>query len=140
MIVYERPIRFEEVDVARIVFFGRYLNFAHEAMEHFFAGVDGGYAELVTRRGIGLPAVAVAMSFKSPTRYTDTLHIETSTKRLGSRSAVLRYRMRRARDGELACEIEHTVVTSNLEEMRSVDMPSDVRAVLLAHLEPSETA
>jgi 4-hydroxybenzoyl-CoA thioesterase len=135
MLVYERPIRFEEVDAARIVFFGRYLGFAHEAMEHLFSGIEGGYSHLILARHTGFPAVHVEMSFSAPTRYGDTLHIETSTAKIGNRSAVLRYRMRRAADGVLSAEVQHTVVTTDLDAMKSCDMPDDVRAALTAHLE-----
>ena len=33
MFRYERPVRFAEVDAARIVFFARYLDFCHDALE-----------------------------------------------------------------------------------------------------------
>lgn len=135
MIALERPIRFEEVDAARIVFFARYLNFAHEAMENFFAGLEGGYARMITDREVGLPAVDVRIRYHAPTRYGDTLRIETTTARLGTRSAVLRYRMFRTHDGAMVAEVEHTVVSSNLVKLGSVDMPEDVRAVFSAHLE-----
>ena len=40
MFVWERPIRFDEVDPAGIVFFARYANFAHEAIEGFFEDLE----------------------------------------------------------------------------------------------------
>ena len=43
MVSLERPIKFEDVDAASIVFFARFLNYAHEAMERFFAPLEGGY-------------------------------------------------------------------------------------------------
>ena len=135
--VYRRPIRFEEVDAARIVFFARYLNFAHEAMEAFFDGLDGGYVRLISEREVGLPAVDVRIRYASPARYGDVLLIETTTRRLGNRSAVLGYAMKRERGGELVCDVEHTVVVSDLVRMRSIEMPSDVRAAFLAHAEPA---
>ncbi|MBL9024012.1 MAG: acyl-CoA thioesterase [Myxococcales bacterium] len=135
MIVYERPVRFEEVDAARIVFFGRYLYYAHEAMEHFFAGLDGGYPRLITERGVGLPAVDVRSEFSAPLRYGDRLRIETTTAKLGNRSAVLRYRMRAEASGQVCATVLHTVVATDLAAMRSIDMPSDVRAIFEAHLE-----
>jgi 4-hydroxybenzoyl-CoA thioesterase len=133
VIVYERPIRFEEVDAARILFFARFLNIAHEAMEHFFAGLDGGYSHLITRREVGLPAVDVKMSFHAPVRYGDVLLVKTSTAKLGNRSATLHYVMERRGDSAPAAEVWHTVVTTDLQAMRSIEMPSDVRAILLAH-------
>ena len=89
-------------------------------------------------RRIGLPAVHVEVSFSAPVRYGDTLRIETSVARVGNRSATLLYRMIRARDEALSAELRHTVVTTDLRELRSCEMPADVRALLVAHLEPGD--
>jgi 4-hydroxybenzoyl-CoA thioesterase len=137
MVVLERPVRFEEVDAAGIVFFARYVAYAHEAMERFFAPLEGGYPRLVGERKIGFPAVRVETDYHAPTRYGDVLRIETTTARLGNRSATLRYRMVRAHDGVLAAVVSHTVVVSDLVALRSIDMPADVRAELVRHLEPA---
>lgn len=135
MIVYERPVRFEDVDAARIVFFGRYLFYAHEAMEHFFSGLEGGYPRLIVERGVGLPAVDVQCQFSSPVRYGDSLRIETTTAKLGNKSAQLRYCMVKGGTGELAATVLHTIVTTDLAAMKSIAMPADVRAIFEAHLE-----
>ncbi|NUQ75385.1 MAG: acyl-CoA thioesterase [Polyangiaceae bacterium] len=135
MVIFERPIKFEEVDAANIVFFARFVTYAHEAMEHFFGALEGGYASLILERRVGLPAVHVDMSFSAPVRYGDTLRIETSIPQVGNRSATLRYRMIRARDGVLSAELRHKVVTTDLNALKSCVMPADVRALLLAHLE-----
>jgi len=141
VVIFDRPIKFEEVDAAKIVFFARFLNYAHEAMEDFFAALpNGGYAGLIIDRRVGLPAVHVEMTFSSPARYGDTLRIETSVARLGKRSATLRYRMLDARTGAARAEVQHTVVTTDLDAMRSCDMPDDVRAHLAAHLEAEAKA
>jgi acyl-CoA thioesterase FadM len=83
-----------------------------------------------------LPAVKVGMSFHAPAKYGDVLRIETSTAHLGNRSATLRYRMFRERDGVLSVEVEHTVVTTNLETLTSCVMPEDVRAIFAEHVVP----
>jgi 4-hydroxybenzoyl-CoA thioesterase len=93
VIVYERAIRFEEVDAAAIVFFARFVNYAHEAMEHFFSRLDGGYAGLIVGRRIGFPAVHLDVAFAAPVRFGDALRIETRVARVGNRSAVFHYRM-----------------------------------------------
>jgi 4-hydroxybenzoyl-CoA thioesterase len=135
VVIFERPIKFEEVDAANIVFFGRFSTYAHEAMEHFFGDLEGGYAGLILERRIGLPAVRLEASFASPLRYGDRLRIETTVVRVGNRSAVFRYRMLNAGSLELAAELLHTVVTTDLSVLRSCDMPDDVRALLLVHQE-----
>ena len=148
MIVFERPIKFEEVDAANIVFFARFVTYAHEAMEHFFGVLDGGYAGLVLDRRVGLPAVHVDITFTAPARYGDVLRIETRVAKVGNRSAVLWYRMFHTGPSRgslpppadagfrLVCEMKHTIVTTDLGTLTSCDMPADVRAQLLAHLEP----
>lgn len=130
-------MRFEDVDAARVVFFARFLNYAHEAMECFFDAAEGGYAGMVMARSIGFPAVRAEVSFHAPLRFGDVVDIDTTTARLGNRSATLRYRFRR-QDGVLAAEVLHTVVVSDLGPMRSMDMPADIRAVLTAHLESAD--
>jgi 4-hydroxybenzoyl-CoA thioesterase len=66
--------------------------------------------------------------------------------KVGNRSAVLWYRMHHAGPGRgphgqidgdfrLACELKHTVVTTDLGTLTSCDMPPDVRALLLQHTE-----
>jgi 4-hydroxybenzoyl-CoA thioesterase len=134
VIVHERAVRFEDVDAAGIVFFARFLGYAHEAMEAFFAAADGGYVGLITERRMGFPAVRVEVDFQAPLRYGDRLRIETVCERLGTRSATLRYRMVR-HDGVLAAAVRHTVVVTDLVTVKSCDMPADVRRVLEAHLE-----
>ncbi|XXX79754.1 acyl-CoA thioesterase [Sorangium sp. So ce134] len=135
MVSLDRPIKFEDVDAAHIVFFARFLNYAHEAMERFFAPLEGGYARLILERRIGLPAVRVEADYAAPVRYGEALRIETSVVHLGRRSATFRYRMIRAHDGVLSAELRHTVVTTDLVQLSSVPMPEDVRALLSAHLE-----
>ena len=150
MIVFDRAIKFEEVDAANIVFFARFVTYAHEAMEHFFGGLPGGYADLILERRVGFPAVHVEIAFTAPARYGDVLRIETRVARIGNRSAVLWYRMHhvgKGRDagadpeggpqtlGRLVCELKHTIVTTDLRTLTSCDMPDDVRGILAQHLE-----
>ena len=133
MIVYQRPIRFDEVDPAGIVFFGRYVNYAHEAMENFFGHLEGGYPELIMARRIGLPTVHLEADFRAPLRYGDTLRIETSCGKLGTTSATLVHEMRSVASGELAAVVRHVVVTVTLATLRPCTMPDDVRSTFAAH-------
>jgi 4-hydroxybenzoyl-CoA thioesterase len=135
MVFYDRPVKFEDVDAAHIVFFARFMSYAHEAMEHFFAPLQGGYVGLIVTRRIGLPAVRVEVDFTSPLRYGEMLCIETSVTRIGRRSATMRYRMVRAHDEVLVADLRHTVVTTDLDTLKSCPMPEDVRALLSAHLD-----
>ncbi len=134
VIVYERPVRFDEVDPAGIVFFARFMNYAHEAMENFFSGLEGGYAALIQTRKIGFPTVRLEADFAIPLRYGDTLHVETSCSKLGNSSATLVHEMRSAASGEVCAVVRHIVVTVTLGVLTPCAMPDDVRAQFVAHL------
>lgn len=133
MFTYERKVHFEEVDAAGIVFFGRYLNYAHEAMEAFFAGVEGGYESLIMVRRIGFPAVHVTIDYRAPLRYGDRIGIDVDVTKIGKTSFVLRYGMVR-QDGVDVATVEHTCVCSDLRGPTKIAFPDDVRAILQKHL------
>jgi 4-hydroxybenzoyl-CoA thioesterase len=135
MFRYERPIRFEDVDAAQIVFFPRFFNYCHEAMEALFGALDGGYVRLITERHLGLPAVHVSCDFKSPLRYGDVARIDVSVVKVGTTSCTFRYDVARAKDGAHVATVTHTCVVSQLgAAMAKTSIPADVRAVLEAHL------
>ena len=136
MVTLDRPVRFEEIDAAGIVFFAHFATIAHDALVHFFAPLEGGYAGLIQKRRVGLPTVAFGADFKSPARFGDVLRVETRVEKLGSRSAALRHEIRQP-DGRLVATLAHTVVTTDLDRVVSVDMPADVRALFEAHVEPA---
>jgi len=131
--VYRRHVRFEDVDAAGIVFFARYLNMCHEAMESFFSDVEGGYAALVMERKIGLPAVNVEVDYTAPLRYGDVVDIETDITHIGNSSCTLRYRCYRAESRVQVAHIRHTCVVCELAGPSKIPIPSDVLAILKQH-------
>ena len=132
-IVYERPVRFDEVDAAGIVFFGRFFSYCHEAMERFFDGVNGGYVGLITQRKIGFPAVHVDAAWKAPLRYGETARIEVSTTHVGTTSFTLRYTVTRVVDDAAIATIDNVTVATDLATMTKVALPTDCRALLESH-------
>jgi YbgC/YbaW family acyl-CoA thioester hydrolase len=137
VIAYERPIRFDEVDPAGIVFFARFMNYAHEAMENFFASLEGGYPALIQGRKVGLPTVRLEADFLVPLRYGESLRIETSCTHLGNTSATLMHEMRNATSRDLCAVVRHVVVTVTLGVLKPCAMPADVRAQFVAHQVPT---
>lgn len=87
---YERPVRFADVDAARIVFFARYLDYCHDAIEALFNDLPGGYAHLTMVRDIGVPSVRVEVDYRAPLRYGDVALIDVTVERVGEKSITLR--------------------------------------------------
>ena len=134
MIIHDRPVHFEDVDVAGIVFFARFFGYCHDAMERFFDDVDGGYVALITKRKIGFPAVHASSDFKSPIRYGDVARIAGTVTKLGTTAVHFRFEMTRAQDGAAVATMNHVHVCSNLVTLTKLPLPPDVREALTAHL------
>lgn len=133
MIVHERPVHFQEVDAAGVVFFGRFMDYCHDAMDRFFDGVPGGYVGLITKRRLGFPAVHVDAKWSVPLRYGDTMRIEVTVLKVGTTSCTFRYRFVRAADGAEVATIDHVTVCSTLDTFQKTPLPDDCRALLESH-------
>ena len=132
--VFDRPVRFDEVDAARILFFARFFNYAHDAMEAFFGQLPGGYVRLINERKIGLPAVHVESDFISPLRYGDVARIEVNAVRVGRSSCAFRHTMSRKDDGAQVAVVLHVCAAVELETMRAIPLPDDMRTLLTRYL------
>jgi len=138
MFVHRRPVRFAEVDAARIVFFARYLEFCHDGLEALFGALDGGYPALTMGRDIGIPSVHAEVHWRAPLRYGDTARIEITVLKLGRTSITFRHRLVRDADDVVCADVRQVVVTALLATLTPVPLPDDVRALLAQHLVPDE--
>jgi 4-hydroxybenzoyl-CoA thioesterase len=134
MVTHDRPVHFEDIDAAGLVFFGRFFSYCHDAIERFFEELDGGYRALVTERKIGFPAVHVTSDFKAPLRYGDVARIHASVTKLGATSAHFHFEMIRTRDGAEVATMDHVHVCTDLVTMTKLPFPADVRAALVSHV------
>ena len=132
--LFDRPVRFDEVDAAQILFFARFFNYAHDAMEAFFGQLPGGYVALINDRKVGLPAVHVEADFINPLRFGDVARIEVTVGRIGRSSCSFQHALTRQRDGARVARLLHVCAAVDLITMKSVPMPDDMRALLTDHL------
>jgi YbgC/YbaW family acyl-CoA thioester hydrolase len=133
-LLYDRPVRFEEVDAAGLAFFAHFFHWCHEAMERFFDGVPGGYVGLIMRRRIGFPGVHLHSEWKTPLRYGDVARVELSVVAVGTTSCTFRYVITRGSDGAHVAAIEQVVVATDLNRLVKMKLPDDCRALIEAHL------
>ncbi|MCL2725796.1 MAG: acyl-CoA thioesterase [Polyangiaceae bacterium] len=134
MVIYERPVRMEDIDAAGIVFFPRFFVYAFEAMEHFVNDVPGRHLELFTKERIGFPVVRAACDYRVPLRYGDVIRMAISVTKIGTTSCSFRYDITRVPDGADVATVEHVVVATDLKTLTKIPLPDDIRSLLGAHL------
>ena len=123
-------------DPAGIVYFPRFFEFFHDAMERWFADALGHpYADVIVGRKVGFPSVHTEADFKAPSAFGDRLFIELRVAGLGHKSIVFDYRVRGETDdpaaeprvvGRTVCAVMDLDETSE-RYRRSMVLPADLR-------------
>ena len=127
---FEKKVRFGEIDEAGIVYFPRFFNFYHLAMEEFFEQAVGvPYAEVIKKWKVGFPTVHVEADFFRPVVYGDVLVISMTFPKLGRSSVRMRYRARRKTDDSALADAQLTTACVDMETFRARMIPENLREI-----------
>ena len=124
----ELPVRFGEIDPARVVYYPRFFHYFHQAFESWFGDALGvPYPQVLTEHNIGFPSVRVETEFKKPLRYGDTVRIEIELADVGRKSITLNYKAIRLPDGVLAARATIKTAAIRNDTFESMTIPDDWR-------------
>ncbi len=85
-------VRFNHTDPASYVFFPRYFEMIHAAVEDWFTIALGtNYADIVNVDRIGLPTAKIECEFLHPSRLGDTVELAVYLKRIGTSSITVHF-------------------------------------------------
>ncbi|TVQ90434.1 MAG: acyl-CoA thioesterase [Deltaproteobacteria bacterium] len=125
-------IRFGDCDPAGIIYYPRYFDLFHQAMESWFDGPLGlPYASLIRQHRLGLPSVRAEADYRAPSRFGEQVAVVLSIARLGSSSVHFDYQVR-GPDGGLRVTGRTVCVVMDLDPssetfQRAIPIPSDLR-------------
>ena len=134
------PVRFQDVDAAGVLFFGRIFDYCHQAYEeligsfgidraHYFAGAD--YL---------VPIAHAEADYRSPIRLGERVSVAIDVTRVGRASIRLRYRVTGAGPEDLRAEVVTVHAFVDRATMRPISIPEPLRGFFLGHLAPEEVA
>jgi 4-hydroxybenzoyl-CoA thioesterase len=113
------PIRFGDCDPAGILYYPRYFDLFHQAMEAWFDGPLGlSYARLLGEDRLGLPTVAAQAQYLAPCTFGEAVGVELAVERLGTSSIVFVYTVR-GPDGSERAVGQVTCVVMDLDPARA---------------------
>ncbi len=132
------PVRFADVDAARVLYFPRQLHLLHTVMEDFFREAVGiPYAEMIDSDRIGFPTVRLAVDFRSPIRFGDEVDVTLRVREMGKSRVVFAYDVSLAGRADIAASALQTTVAIDPRAWKSVPIPDRYRARLGAFLAPA---
>ncbi len=124
-------VRFGDVDPAGIVYFPRFLNYIHVALEEFFSRVVGiDYPVLIEKHRVAFPTVHIEMDFKRPLRYGDRVGVEVTPTKLGRTSVEWRYDLFRPNQSVAAASARLVTVYTNMDTFEKEEIPGWLREKL----------
>jgi acyl-CoA thioesterase FadM len=132
------PVRFQDVDGAGVLFFGRIYDYLHVAYEEFWVsgGVDRAY--FFTGAPWIVPIAHSEADYKAPIRHGETITVTIEVVKVGRASFELRYDVTGPRgpgDRRVAAKTVHAFATREAEgRLKPSPIPEDLRMFLLRHL------
>ena len=134
------PVRFQDVDAAGVLFFGRIFDYCHQAYEeligsfgvdraHYFAGAD--YL---------VPIAHAEADYRSPIRLGERVIVTIDVIRVGRASVRLHYRVAGPAAEDLRAEVMTVHAFVDRATMRPISIPEPLRGFFLGHLAPEQVA
>ena len=125
--ISEVNVRFRHCDPAGIVFYPRYFEMINDFVEEWFdKGMGLPFHTLHVGRRIGTPLASVQCDFSAPSRWHETLRQELIVCRIGGASFSAEVTFF-GPDGGVRLKATLTIVTVDLDRMRSTAIPDDLR-------------
>lgn len=123
-------VRFGDEDHAQVVYFPRFFDFFHRALEDFFGDNGLSYRTLIDKHRVGFPAVHAEADFQQPLRFGDVLDIEVWVERIGEKSVTFAFVGTRLGDGAPIARCRLVSACIDMETFRAQAVPEVCRAFL----------
>ena len=130
-----QPVRHPDVDRAGIVYFPRFYDFFHRALEDFFRDEVGvPYHSVEEQLRVAMPVVRIETDFEHPLAHGDVVTIELETERIGEHSITLRYKVFRPGATEPAAVSRTVICCIEVPGWKKLPVPENVRRAFERHL------
>lgn len=123
-------VRWSDVDIAGIIYFGAYVRFIELAETELFRALGFPYARLFDQLDIWLPRVHLDFDFHRPARMDDELIVRTRVERVGHSSITLKIAVHDAATDALDASATLIVATVDRKTMKSSPVPNELRQAL----------
>ena len=129
------PVRFQDVDAAGVLFFGRIYDYCHQAYEELWASAGVDRAWIFAGADFLIPIAHSEADYRAPVRHGERVTVRVDVTHVGRASFHLAYRVsgpRGPEDVRATAKTVHAFV--GRDSMRPIPIPSNLRVFLLRHL------
>lgn len=134
---FEHPIqvRFQDVDAAGVLFYGRVYDYSHVAYEEFWAAMGVDRAWIFSRADFLIPIAHSEADYRKPVLHGERIVVRVDVTRVGRASFSLGYRVTGpGGPGDVRAEVKTVHAFVEKKSMKPIPIPEDLRVFLLRHL------
>jgi acyl-CoA thioester hydrolase len=123
-------VRWSDVDIMGIVYYGRYLRFMEAAETEFFRAIGFPYDVLSERHGVWIARVHLACDYRAPAKLDEEITCRAELQKIGGSSMTFCFPIERAADGTRL--VDGTLVLAALDRttLRATRIPAALRHAL----------
>lgn len=122
---HRERVRFRDVDLQRIVYYGKYLDYFDNAFYEYLRSLGFEAGELNERFQFDTSVVRVEIDYLSPARFDEELDVGVRVTRLGRSSFDVSFEIRKGDD--VVCRAKLVMVNYDAEGSRARLIPDDIR-------------
>ena len=124
-------VRWSDVDLAGIIFYGSYVRLFEIAETELFRAAGLPFSRLFEEFDLWLPRAALHFEFRRPARLDDLLDLEIWVSKVGTSSLRLQFEVYRSSpERELTAEGYAVLVAVRRGEIKPIPVPAEVVAAL----------
>src|SRR5260221_181151 len=123
----EEPVRWGDVDEARIIFYGAYIRFFEFAETELFRAVNLPYSVMFDELDVWLPRVHLECDFHRAAQLDDLLEVSVYVGRFGNKSLRLDFEVRRKGVDEIIADAHFVLAAVRRETFETVPIPDQLR-------------
>lgn len=131
-------VRFQDIDPAGVLFFGRIYDYLHLAYEEFWASAGVDRAWFFAGAPFLVPIAHSEADYKGPIRHGEAITVAIAVEKVGRASFALRYRVTGpggVSDVRVLARTVHAFTTrGDGGGLKPIAIPEDLRMFLLRHL------
>ncbi|PJG83478.1 tol-pal system-associated acyl-CoA thioesterase [Caviibacterium pharyngocola] len=133
MINFSFPIRvyYEDTDAGGVVYHARYLHFFERARTEYLRNLSFSQQTLLAEHNLAFVVKSMQIDYRFPAKLDDLLIVETALSEL--KGATVLFTQTLKRNETVLCEAVVKVACVNLNKMKPVAIPADIKAAFQAN-------
>lgn len=125
-------VYYEDTDAGGVVYHARYLHFFERARTEFLRRLGFEQQQLLDQKNIAFVVTNINIDYKSPAKLDDQIVISTNVIAVKFSQVIFEQKINRG--SELLSSAVVSVASVNLSAMKTVKMPSEVRAAFITNM------